>query len=187
MDEVVVVDQPSVRALTTGRWIYALIGILSAGVGVALLAQPGDSLETLAIIAGIFIVVDGLLEIAVSLLHSTRNRGLIALLGVVTAIVGVLLIRHPVESITAIALLIAIWMIAVGVVRCIAAFDSDEHRGWNILAGAIELIVGIVIVANPDIGYTTLAVLVGIGFILNGVGMLAIAWSMHVVRRAAGL
>jgi uncharacterized membrane protein HdeD (DUF308 family) len=34
--------------------------------------------------------------------------------------------------------------------------------------GLVELIAGIVIVANPSIGYTTLAILVGIAFILNG-------------------
>lgn len=39
------------------------------------------------------------------------------------------------------------------------------------------------IVANPDIGFATLAVLVGIGFILNGIGMTALGWGMRGVRR----
>ncbi len=41
---------------------------------------------------------------------------------------------------------------------------------------------GVVIVANPNIGFTTLAILVGIGFILNGLGMVALGWGMRGLR-----
>ena len=136
-------------------------------------------------IAGIFLLIDGILELGASLMHGTQNRGTIALIGVVTAIIGVLLIRHPVGGVVAVALLIGLWLIAVGVVRFVAAFEASEHRGWNLAVGAIEAIAGIVIIANPDIGYTTLAVLAGIAFILNGLGMFGLGWSMHSVEREA--
>lgn len=32
---------------------------------------------------------------------------------------------------------------------------------------------------HPNIGYATLAILVGIGFILNGIGMTALGWGMQ--------
>ena len=41
------------------------------------------------------------------------------------------------------------------------------------------------IVSNPNIGYATLAVLVGISFIVNGMGMFGLGWNMHALRRAA--
>ena len=68
-----------------------LVGLLSVVAGVIILAKPGDSLATLAVIAGIFLLADGILELAVSLLHSTQSRGIVAVLGVITAIAGVLL------------------------------------------------------------------------------------------------
>jgi len=108
---------------------------------------------------------------------------MVALLGVLTAIVGVLLIRHPIQGIVAVALLIGIWLIAVGVVRIVAGFELDEHRGWNIFAGMVEVIAGIVIVSSPNIGFATLALLVGIAFIVNGVGMFALGWNLHTLRR----
>ena len=73
----------------------------------------------------------------------------------------------------------------MGVIRVIAAFDVDENRGWNIFAGAVELLAGIVIVSDPNIGFATLALLVGIAFIFNGMGMFALGWSLHTVRREA--
>jgi uncharacterized membrane protein (UPF0136 family) len=82
-----------------GWWLFLIIGMLSVVAGVIILFRPGESLSTLAVIAGIFLLLDGILALADSLLHNTRNHGLVALLGVLSAIVGVLLIRHPSESV----------------------------------------------------------------------------------------
>ena len=172
--EVEVITTDDLRDATGGWWLFMLIGFLGIAVGIAILAKPGDSLSTLAVIAGIFLLVAGILELAASLMHGVQNRGMVALFGVLTAIVGVLLIRHPIEGVVAVALLIGIWLIAVGVLRCVAAFEVRIHRGWNIIVGIIELVAGIVIVSSPDIGFATLALLVGIGFIANGIGMFAL-------------
>ena len=175
--------QAEVGEATWGWWLLLLVGLLSVVAGVIILFKPGDSLATLAVIAGIFLLVDGIAELASSFMRSTANRGMVALFGVLTAIVGVLLIRHPIGGVTAVALLIGLWLIAIGVIRFVTAFEEYEHRGWHALAGILELIAGIVIVANPNIGYATLAILVGIGFILNGIGLTALGWGMREVRR----
>ncbi len=182
-DETLVKDD--VREATGGWWLVLLVGLLSIAVGITVLFKPGDSLATLAVLIGIFILLDGILELAASLMHSTQNRGTVALLGALTSIVGVLLIRHPVAGVAFVALLIGIWLIVVGVIRFVAAFEMLEHRGWNMIAGLLELIAGIVIVSNPNIGYATLALLVGISFIINGIGMSALGWNLHGLRRAA--
>ena len=173
------------KELSWGWWLIVLVGLLSFVAGVIILVKPGDSLATLAVIAGIFLLIDGILELAESFMSSTRNRGMVALFGVITAIVGVLLIRHPVGGVTAVALLIGLWLIVIGVIRFATAFDEYEQRGWYALAGAVELIAGIVIVANPDIGFATLAILVGIGFIMNGLGLATLGWGLHEARREA--
>jgi len=173
------------KQLTWGWWLVALVGLLSIVAGVIIVVKPGDSLATLAVIAGIFLLLDGILELAESFMRTTRNRGVVALFGAITAIVGVLLIRHPVGGVTAVALLIGLWLIVIGVIRFATAFDEYAHRGWYALAGVIELIAGIAIVANPNIGFATLAILVGIGFIINGLGLAALGWALHEARREA--
>ena len=177
-------SQQQASSVTWGWWLVVLVGALSILAGAIILAKPSSSLATLAVIAGIFLLVDGILELVASFMSGTENRGLVALLGVLTAIIGVLLIRHPIGGVTAVALLIGIWLIAMGVIRLVTAFDAGRHRGWHALAGALELLAGIVIVANPSIGYGTLAILVGIGFILNGIGLITLGWGLREVRRA---
>jgi uncharacterized membrane protein HdeD (DUF308 family) len=177
--------QAEVKELTWGWWLVLLVGLLSVAAGVVILIKPGGSLATLAVIAGIFLLVDGILELVSALMRGTRNRGLVALFGVLTAVIGVLLIRHPIGGVAAVALLIGIWLIAIGVIRFATAFEEDEHRGWHAFAGILELVAGIVIVASPGIGFATLALLVGIGFIVNGAGLCSLGWAMHEVRQGS--
>jgi uncharacterized membrane protein HdeD (DUF308 family) len=174
--------QAEVRQVTWGWWLLVLVGVLSVIAGVIVLFKPGDSLATLAVITGIFLLVDGIFEMASAFMRGTRNRGLVALFGVLTAIVGVMLIRHPIAGVAAVALLIGIWLIAAGVIRFATAFEEPEHRTWHAVAGVLELIAGIVIVSTPGIGFATLAILVGIAFMLHGIGLMALGWGMHEVR-----
>ena len=161
------------------------VGLLSIAVGVIVLLKPSDSLVTLSVIAGIFILVDGAFDLGASFYRRTENRGLAAVVGVVSIVVGVLLIRHPISGVLAVALLIGIWLIAAGVVRVVRAFDR-EHRAWNIVVGLLEAAAGIVLVSTPSISFATLALLVGIAFIVNGVGQFALGWLLHDQHQVEG-
>ncbi len=167
----------------SGWWLLFLVGLLSIVVGVIILFKPGDSLETLAVIAGIFLLVNGLLELLASFMRSTTDRGLVALFGVISAIVGVLLIRHPIGGVEFVAILVGLWLITVGIIRFATAFDEYSHRFWHGLAGVLATFAGIAIIVNPDIGYATLALLIGIGFIANGIGMAALGWGLRSAGR----
>jgi len=169
--------------VTAVWWLPLLLGVIGIAAGVVVLLKPSDSLATLAVIAGIFVLIDGIFALVSSISRQAENRGLAAILGVLGVVVGVLLIRHPTRGVLAIALLIGIWLIAIGVVRLVEAFER-KHRGWNILVALIEIVAGIVIVASPPIGFSTLALLTGIAFIANGASMVVLGWMLHTVRRA---
>jgi len=175
------------KEATWAWWLLVLVGVLSIVAGIIILFKPGDSLATLAVIAGIYLLLDGILELVSSFFRTTSNRGMVALFGVITAIVGVLLIRHPIAGVAAVALLIGLWLITIGVIRMATAWEELEHRVWHAIAGLVEIIAGIVIVAVPSIGFTTLAILVGIGFILNGCAVAALGWGMHRLRKEASV
>jgi uncharacterized membrane protein HdeD (DUF308 family) len=164
-------------------WLPATAGLLSVIAGAIVLAKPSNSLKTLAVIAGIFILIDGIVELIASFSSSTENRGLIALLGVLNVIVGILLIRHPIQGVTVIALFIGIWLIVVGVVRFVVAFEMHGHRTWRFVLAAIEVIAGIVIVSDPHIGFATLALFVGLAFIINGIGLVMVGIAVRMAGK----
>ena len=172
-----------IRALTWGWWLALLIGALSIVAGIIVILKPSNSLSTLAVILGIFILIDGIFEIVGAILGDTESRGLLAVIGTLSVIAGVLLIRHPLGGVRAVALLLGIWLIAAGVVRLISAFAFPRDRIWGIIVALVLGIFGIVIVSAPHIGYATLALIAGICFICYGLGMLAVGWAMHTIRR----
>ena len=104
------------------------------------------------------------------------------LLGVVSLIVGIFLIRHPIHGVTAVAILVGIWLIALGAVRLVLVFEAEGDRGWRLFVAIVELIAGVVIVSSPGIGITTLAILVGIALIINGLALAAAGFVLHQAR-----
>ena len=163
-------------------WLVAALGLLSLAAGVIVIVKPSNSLKTLAVIVGIFVLLDGIAEFVLAFDRRTANRGLVALLALLDLVVGILLIRHPLGGVKAIALLLAIWLIAAGVVRLMIAFDTHGDRLGRFVVAAIEIAFGIAILANPNIGYATLAVLIGLAFILNGIGMIAFGLLLRAVK-----
>lgn len=163
-------------------WVPASIGLLSLIAGVIVLAKPSDSLATLAVVAGIFVLLDGLAELFASIAGDTDSRGLMALLGVLNLIVGVVLIRHPVGGVTFVVVVIGLWLIAIGAVRFVLSFEAESHRFWRLVVAAVEVIAGIVLISSPHIGFATLALLVGFAFIVNGVSMVLLGIALHAVK-----
>jgi uncharacterized membrane protein HdeD (DUF308 family) len=173
-------DEPALvsdlRSIARAWWVLALLGLISIAAGVIVLARPSTSLAALAVITGVFLLVDGIFELTWALFDSEQNRGLVAVLGVITAIAGVILIRHPTKSVVAIALLLGLWLIAAGVLRLFGLFAQPGSRVWSALLAVLELIAGIVIVSSPNIGVSTLALLIGLALVIRGVGACLAAW-----------
>ncbi len=164
----------ALREISGLWWLTLLLGVLGVIAGIIVLARPSKSLEAVAVVTGIFVVIDGVVALAAALTHETESRGLAAIVGVISLIVGILLIRHPTHGVLAIALLFGFWLIAMGAVRLVLAFGMPTHRGWRAFVAVVELIAGIVIVSSPSIGVATLALLVGLSLIINGAGFAAL-------------
>ena len=76
-------------------WLVVLFGVAVLGVGVFFVVSPHETLSTFTIIAGILLLVDGVLAIVASVFGRGDGRGLLALVGVLSAIAGLVLIVSP--------------------------------------------------------------------------------------------
>ncbi len=168
--------------LAAAWWLFLIAGAVSLAAGVILIAKPSNSLAVLAVVFGIFLLVDGIVELLMSFGSHTENRALAAILGVLGIVIGIVLIRHPFHGVEAIGILIGIWLVAAGVIRLVRTIALGGHVLLSVLIALLEIVVGIVIVSEPHIGYSTLAIIGGIWLVLNGFGAIALAF---VVRKAA--
>lgn len=178
-------SREELREATSLWWLPVSLGVLSLIAGGIVIAKPSNSLATLTVVVGIFVLIDGIAQMITSLFGGTQNRGLLALIGVLNLIVGVVLIRHPIGGITFVVVILGIWLIAIGAVRFVMAFETEGHRAWRLFVAVVEVIAGIVIISSPKIGFATLALLVGLAFIVNGVSLFILGIAMHTVKEKA--
>ena len=175
---------PLLGAVIGAWWLLLLLGVLGIVAGIVVLLVPNDSLATLAVVSGVFLLVDGVFELVSALGRGVEHRGLLVVVGLLSIIAGVILVRHPFGAVVAFALLVGLWLITIGILRVFEAFSTPERRGWSLVVALLEVIAGVVIVAVPDIGLATLAVFIGISFILRGVAMCAVGWGLRRLQPA---
>ena len=175
-------EQREALEVSQGWWLLIIIGVSSLVAGAILVAKPSNSLATLAVVFGIFLLIDGIIELIESFGHSVENRGLAAVIGILGIIIGIILIRHPTHAVTAIGLLIGIWLVATGAVSLARAIATGSWGLLWLLIAVLKIAVGIVIIADPHIGYATLAVLSGIWLIVNGISAIVLGLGLRSVR-----
>lgn len=149
-------------------WLFVLYGLAALAIGVFFVASPHETLSVFTVIAGIVLVVDGVIAVVRAIAGERENRGLLALVGVISVVVGIVLIEKPFQSLTVLALIFGIWFVIVGGIRFIAAFAERQDRLANLLLALLDIVVGIVVISWPEIGLATLAIIVGIGLIIRG-------------------
>ena len=169
----------NLRPVESLWWLPALFGVMTLGVGVFFVVSPHETLSTFTVIAGIFLLVDGVLAIFGSIFNEGDGRGLLALIGVLSAIAGLVLIKKPFDTLVAFTLIVGVWFVVTGVVRFVVALASPEERGGNIVTAILDVIAGIVILSWPDLGLSTLAVIIGIVLIVRGVLFIVAGWQLH--------
>ena len=168
------------RPVTSFWWLPVVFGVVTLGVGLFFVVSPHETLSTFTVIAGIFLLVDGVLAILGSIFGDGRDgRGLLALIGVLSAIAGLVLIKKPFDTLVAFTLIFGVWFVVSGIVRFVVALATHEGRGGNILTAILDVIAGIVILSWPDLGLSTLAVIIGIVLIVRGGLFIVAGWQLH--------
>ena len=164
---------PLAGARSSG-WILIAAGAIAIVAGLLAILYPEITLLALAIFAGINLMVVGLMSVIEAFDDEIDSgaRALAAVLGILGMIAGLVVLRRPGESLLAILLVLGIWLIISGAIAFFRSFQSVGGRALLMLVALAEIVLGVLILALPDLSLRTVAVLAGIGFLLRG--MLAI-------------
>jgi uncharacterized membrane protein HdeD (DUF308 family) len=161
-------------------WMVLIRGILAIIFGIIALIAPGAALTGVAIVFGVYALIDGIAEIV----HSTRTRktdskwGWLLFQGIVSVLAGLVALILP-GLVGVIGGLFLLWTIVFyaiihGVMGLAsAAGASDKGRTWGIISGILTILFGIVlavlIFANPGATVLSLIWIVGIYAIVFGI------------------
>ena len=151
-------------------WVVALLGAISIAAGVLALAYPDITLLALGLIVGVNLVLIGAVWVGLATTeqHTEGGRVLRFFVGFLATLAGLVCLVRPGAGVLALLLALSFWFIITGMADLARALDEREHRVIAGILGLIGIAAGVIIVANPDIGLTTLALLAGLGFIVRG-------------------
>ena len=157
-------------------------GLTSLALGVVLIAWPDASLAVLAALVAIQLVVVGVVRI-VQALSGDDVRILLGLAGGLALIVGLLVLRDPLQSVLALTMILGAFWVISGVMEILGAFVGVDRpgRGTEILAGVLAIGLGAVLLVYTDFSVKALVVVTALWMILAG----AIAtWAAFRLRSA---
>jgi uncharacterized membrane protein HdeD (DUF308 family) len=112
---------------------------------------------------------------------------LLAVLGVLSMIVGLYAVRHVLVTITALALTLGIFWIVNGAMVTFSAVSlrGMRGRGWMLAMGILSMVAGALVLAYPGISLVTMASVLGVWLLLLGVMSVALGLQMRSVGRSA--
>jgi uncharacterized membrane protein HdeD (DUF308 family) len=165
-------------------WLMLLRGLAAIGFGILVITKPQISLQVLVYLFGVYVLVEGILGVALAV--QGRNEidswGVLLLWGLLGVAVGILAFLKP--DLTALALLfyIALWAIATGVLEIAAAIRLREiiKNEWLlILAGIVSVAFGVWLIARPEAGALAVLWAIGIYAIVFGVLVVLFAFKLR--------
>ncbi len=172
------------------HWLWLLgLGVLFIVLGVIGLWMTLALTIVSILVYGVFLLIGGGLQ----LVHAFTSRGWRSLLqhvaiALLFLIAGTLCIVNPLAASVALTLLIAVSLIAIGLMHIVMAFRARGTRGWGwlLFTGIIGVVIGVEIAIQwPVSGLWAIGLFVAIEMLAHGWSYIMIALAAREQRSAA--
>jgi uncharacterized membrane protein HdeD (DUF308 family) len=148
-------------------------GLAAIAFGIAAMVWPITTAIALALLWGVWALVEGVGSFAQAFQPGTSGWARFALIamGVIAFVAAFFAIFSPAVTAVTLTWILGIWLIVRGVFEAVAAFTtSTVVPRWLLVLGAlVDFVLGVLFVANPG------RAAVGIAFVL---GLTALVWGV---------
>jgi uncharacterized membrane protein HdeD (DUF308 family) len=178
--------QPMAGELT-GAWGAPLVigALLIVGGVFALGASVATSVVSIYFLAGILLAVGVLEIVAASRLRDAAPFVVYFLAGVLTAVVGGMMLYRPIAGLGAVTLLIVGYLFTCGLFRGVTSIvDRYPQWGWDFAYAIITIMLGAYIVASwPISALWVLGTIVSAEIVARGITLVSAAWVLREMER----
>lgn len=175
--------------LMTRRWqVVVLRGVLAVLFGLIAIVWPGITVLALAILWGVFILVDGIAATAMGVgkdVGSGSDRTYLIVLGVLGIIAGLITFIWPGITVVVLLVVIAIWAIIAGIMQIVAAFRLRKvvRNEWFLaVSGLVTLALGILLIVQPVTGAVALVIAIATFAIAWGIVLIVFGFRLRTLR-----
>jgi len=171
------------HALARNWWLILLRGICAILFGVLAFIWPGITLLTLALLYGIFALIEGALALAAAIMGGApAPRWWLAVVGLLGIAVGILTIIMPGITAFILVLFVAAWAIISGIMQIVGAIRlrKEIDNEWMLVAvGVISVAFGLLVLLQPMLGALSLVFVIGAYAIIYGIALVALAFRLR--------
>jgi uncharacterized membrane protein HdeD (DUF308 family) len=176
-------DDVLVAVGSSWGWVLAF-GIATLILGIIVTIHPKNSVYVVAVVLAIWLLVAGVFRIVRAIADhedSGGTRWLIALLGLISILFGLLVFHHTWETVAIVGFIIGIFWVIAGVGDFYAAYvhKSGGGRVLLIVAGVLGVGVGILALVYPGLSLTIIAFLFGLWLVLYGIIEIAVSMQLR--------
>jgi uncharacterized membrane protein HdeD (DUF308 family) len=183
------VQQPADMLARLGRqwgWVLAY-GVVTLLAGIAALAWPGATLLVIAVLFGVQLILSGIFRFVAALATDELAGGtrvLLALLGILSVIIGLWAVRHVLLTLLALTVFLGIFWVVNGTIEIFTALSHRglPERGWTTVMGLLSVIAGLIVLAFPGLTLLGLAIILGIWLVIFGVMEVVAAFRLRALR-----
>lgn len=172
-------------------WTWILGSAIATLVpGLLVLVWPDETLHVLAVLIGLYLLVAGAFRfVSVFAWHAPGERLLGVLMAVLYVLAGVLCLRHPLQTIAALSLIVGVVWLVTGILTLYTAITAEDlpHRAFVLGAAVVAIVAGIVVLALPAESARALTRLLGLWLVLLGLFELVLALAWRAALRRAGI
>lgn len=165
-------------------WIPLLTGVVSIGLGLAILATDW-TLQALVVITGLIFIIRGI-ALAFNPSYAGRTAGEQVVAGIAGFIAGIILVAWPGPSLLVLAFFVGAWLTVSGSFHIVTSFSRRRglpHWGFTFAVGVIEVLLGVWAMRRPEVTLALLITIIGLWAVLTGVIYCVLAFE---IRGTAG-
>jgi uncharacterized membrane protein HdeD (DUF308 family) len=171
-----------VERLGVPFWQTIALGLVTALFGVAVLVWPGETLRTLGVLIGIWLMIVGATRIVGAFVsgRGVSHQVLSGIVGVVLLIGGVACLRNVARGVLVLALVVALAWLLSGMAELVIAFQTTgSTRMWLIVLGVVSIAIGLAFTFWPSLSLATAVLMTGISALIIGIGEIVFAFQMR--------
>ena len=171
-----------------------MAGVALVALGVLCIINPGATLLSLAWVIALLFFLGGCAQMGfwAKARVVMPNSGLVFFSALLQILLGIMMLCIPEPTMIALPFIFAFWLLYEGINMAFVSLDIKTvgFRKWWILCciGVIAAAFGVCCLVYPNVSAETIAWLVGLGIIIDGVGYwVRVALINKVEKRLAGL
>jgi uncharacterized membrane protein HdeD (DUF308 family) len=163
---------------TSLTWKSALVrGAIAIVLGIIAIFWPDTAIFTFMLIWGLWALVDGIAVLFLAFQPEARAaRTLLIVQGVLGVVLGILIVTHPGLSASVVTWLAGVWFVVRGLLEGFAAFGTSP-RGFLLASAAIDIVLGVLFMANPGGSAKGITVVLGIVALVWGIALVVIGFA----------